>query len=115
MITLTKLCRSAGLSRKILQDYDRLGLLKHCAETPGGYWLYEEDALDRLALIQLLRHAGYTRQELLPILDPPDAPISVMLDMVQTALQCRQHQIDQLLHRVELMRLKQEEPTLKAE
>ena len=37
MITLTMLSRETGVSRRVLQDYDRLGLLRHRAETPGGY------------------------------------------------------------------------------
>ena len=76
MITLRQMEQLTGVSRRMLQDYNKIGLLKYRGKTPGGYWLYDEADADRLAAIQLLRSYGFTRKEVLLLLGDPDQPVS---------------------------------------
>ena len=109
MITLTMLSRETGVSRRVLQDYDRLGLLRHRAETPGGYWLYNDADAERLQLIQALRSAGYTRQEVARLLPDPAQPLEDALEQIETSLRERQSQLTLLLVQVRQMRARQQE------
>ena len=54
MYSLSKVCRLMGVTRRTLQGYSEIGLLNPSAKTKGGYWQYDEKALETLALIQIL-------------------------------------------------------------
>ncbi len=105
MIPLTKMCQMTGVNRRILQDYNALGLLKPCRLTPGGYWLYHEEDVSRLNLIQLLRSHGYTRREVLTILGTQEADLEELLERARHALLERRDRLNQLLEHIELLRL----------
>ncbi len=109
MITLTTLSRQTGVSRRVLQDYDRLGLLRHRTETPGGYWLYDAADVERLQMIQALRGAGYTRQEVARLLPDPEQPLEDALEQIEASLRARQSQLTLLLVHVRRMRARQQE------
>ena len=80
MITLTRLCQLTGVSRRTLQGYDEMGLLRHRDTTPGGHWLYDASDAERLAVIQLLRQHGFTRKEILQLLPNLPQPLEEMLE-----------------------------------
>lgn len=94
MITLTKLCQLTGLTRRVLQDYDRIGLLRRHSQTPGGYWMYEESALERLQMIQLLRSHGCSRQEVLEALGTQNDSAQELLEKGIAALQKKRELIE---------------------
>lgn len=106
MLTLAQLSQLSGVSRRTLQDYDAMGLLKHHETTAGGYWLYAEEDADRLQLIQLLRRSGCTRKELLPIFSDASATPLQLLERVREALLTRRERINQLLQHVDMARLR---------
>lgn len=105
MITMRQMEELTGVSRRMLQDYDTLGLLRHRDTTPGGYWLYNEDDIERLITIQLLRSHGYTRKDVLRLLGDPDQPLPDLLRHAECALQERRTAIDRILRRLRLLRL----------
>lgn len=53
-----------GATRKALQEYDKMGLVHPTTKTEGGYWLYDDDALMTINVIQLFTMVGYTRKEI---------------------------------------------------
>lgn len=52
MYKLSEVCRKIGVTRRTLQGYNELGLVKPSAKTEAGYWLYDEEAIGKLAIIQ---------------------------------------------------------------
>lgn len=104
MLTTTQLCDLTGVSRRTLQDYNELGLLKPRNMTPGGYWLYAAEDAERLYIIQLLRRFGYTRKELRDVINDPDAPFEALLDSVQASLAQRREQLDGLMDHIARLR-----------
>lgn len=109
MITLRQMEQLTGVSRRMLQDYNKIGLLKYRGKTPGGYWLYDEADADRLAAIQLLRSYGFTRKEVLLLLGDPDQPVSDVIRHAETALLERRDSIDQVLIQLRKIRRAGEE------
>lgn len=103
MITLSKLMELSGVSRRVLQDYNKLGLLPYRSQTPGGYWLYADNDVERLAVIQLLRHSGCSRQEILQAMNNPDEPFATLSERAQRLLQEKRSQIDSALEQLRQM------------
>jgi MerR family transcriptional regulator, redox-sensitive transcriptional activator SoxR len=63
-----ELARRAGLKPTALRYYERIGLLPK-AERVGGQRRYDESALDRLAVIELAKQAGFTLAEIRTLLN----------------------------------------------
>ena len=104
MITLRQLEQLTGVSRRMLQDYNQLGLLKYRGKTPGGYWLYEEDDVNRLAAIQLLRAHGMSRKEIADLFGDADQPLPDIVHHAEEALIQRRNAIDQVLRQLQEIR-----------
>ena len=63
----------SGLSRRTLQYYDEIGLLKPAAIKPSGYRLYDEQSLERLWRILFYKELGFSLEEIKKILDTDPA------------------------------------------
>lgn len=112
MLTITQMRRLTGVSRRTLQDYDALGLLKHRDTTPGGYWLYADEDVERLSVIQMLHHFGYTRKEIGEVIDDPGISLNQLLDRAQASLERKRDHISGLLNHIRFIRLQQELPPI---
>lgn len=62
--TISRLAGVAGVSVHIVRDYVLRGLVHPVRRTPGGYGLYDEQALARLRLMRALFEAGIGLDEL---------------------------------------------------
>ena len=62
MKRLSEVCKLVGVTRRTLQEYDKVELLKPTSKTEAGYWLYDEAAIQRLMLIQIFVEADYERK-----------------------------------------------------
>ena len=62
-----ELSRRTGVSVRSLRYYEQQDMLRS-ARTAGGQRVYEEDAVDRVALIQVLFGAGVGSRDLVEIL-----------------------------------------------
>ena len=69
LMKISEVTKQVGVSRKALQEYDKLDLVHPTATTEGGYWLYDEDAVDKISTIQLFSMVGYTRKEIKEFID----------------------------------------------
>ena len=58
MKRLSEVCKLVGVTRRTLQEYDKVELLKPTSKTEAGYWLYDEAAIQRL-----IKHM-YRRQKI---------------------------------------------------
>lgn len=69
LMKISEIEKTVGASRKALQEYDKLDMVHPTAKAEGGYWLYDEKAVDRIRTIQLFSMIGYTRKEIKEFLD----------------------------------------------
>lgn len=105
MLTRTQMENLTGVTRRMLQDYNDMGLLRFREKTPGGYWLYAEEDLDRLAVIQVLRNFGFSRSDIKEILNDPNASATELMNRAEAALLEQRRKLDQQLRTLRLIRL----------
>ena len=105
MKKLSEVCKLVGVTRRTLQEYDRINLLKPTAKTEGGYWLYDDSAIEKLMAIQIFVEAGYTRKAIKEISDSSTADLKTELDKVSTFLVEKRKRIEGLLNYIEWMKL----------
>ena len=63
MLTIGEVSRRTGIAASALRYYEREGLIPR-AERRGGKRVFGEDVLDRIALIQTCKTAGFTLREI---------------------------------------------------
>ena len=64
LMTIGKAAEESGLSSDTIRYYERLQLLRRPRRSPGGYRLYDDNALDRLRLIRRARSIGFSLTEI---------------------------------------------------
>ena len=105
---LSEVVQETGLSRKALQEYDRLGIVSPTSKTEGGYWLYDEQAVDKLRLVSTFRLVGYSRAQIKELLDSADGDnidiLSANLGKALDALRKKKEQIDKTMQLLEFER-----------
>ena len=66
-----EVCELTGVSRRALQGFNEMGLLKPSKIEDNGYWYYDAEAIAKLKDILVFQDLGYTRAEILEILENP--------------------------------------------
>ena len=102
MKKISEVCKITGVTRRTLQEYNKIGLLKPSAKTEGGYWLYDEEAVNTLILIQIFIEAGYERRQIQSILESNN--LSPDLDHLITELKEQQKRLDGIIRYIEMFR-----------
>lgn len=69
LMRISEITKQIGVSRKALQEYDKMDLVHPTTTTEGGYWLYDEDAVGKISIIQFFSMVGYTRKEIKEFID----------------------------------------------
>ncbi len=69
MFQIGELAERVGLSLRTVRYYEEMGLLSPKKRSEGGFRLYTEDQVDRLALIKQMKPLGFTISEMRELLD----------------------------------------------
>ena len=64
-------CRQAGVSKELVRHYESLGLISSSSVQAGSrvYREFDEQALNRLYLVQKAKNMGLTLKQIKPLLD----------------------------------------------
>ena len=73
LLQIGEVADRVGLSLRTVRYYEEQGLLAPETRSSGGFRLYSEDQVDRLALIKQMKPIGFTVQEMCELLDARDA------------------------------------------
>jgi DNA-binding transcriptional MerR regulator len=73
MMQIGEVADRVGLSLRTVRYYEEMGLIEPQTRTEGGFRLYTEAHVDRLALIKRMKPLGFTVQEMRELLDARDA------------------------------------------
>jgi DNA-binding transcriptional MerR regulator len=100
-LLITELSRASGFPSSALRYYERVGLLAPSGRSEGGYRLYDERAVDRLAFIGRAKRLGLTLDEIGDLVelweDGPCAPVQTRLSgLVDAKVAGLDAQIDEL-------------------
>jgi len=105
MKKLSEVCKIVGITRRTLQEYDRINLVKPSAKTEAGYWLYDDAAIEKLILIRLYLEAGYKRTDIKRILESPMKDVTSTFDAMIEMLEERRRRIDGMIGTVRTMQM----------
>ena len=96
--TISRLAGAAGVSVHVVRDYVLRGLVHPARRTPGGYGLYDEQALARLRLMRALFEAGIGLDELNRLCHALDADgdAAECLARLRTWLAARRERLESL-------------------
>ena len=85
MKTIREVCKIVGVTRRTLQEYDRIGLLspsnKDSRSSSNDAWLYSDQDIWTLIQIQTLIVAGMKRKEIKELLTDPDFKMAQTLSL----------------------------------
>ena len=99
MKTVKEIATITHVSVRTLHHYDAIGLLKPTKITEAGYRLYDDEALERLYLILLVRELEFPLNEIREILDAPDFDRNRVLEQQVELLKAK---VDHLQTRIHL-------------
>ncbi|WP_369809822.1 MerR family transcriptional regulator [Parafrankia sp. EUN1f] len=71
-LQIGEVAERVGLSLRTVRYYEEAGLLVPTGRTPGGFRLYDDDAVDRLLLIKRMKPLGFTLEEMRSLLTVRD-------------------------------------------
>lgn len=71
LITLREMCAQVGVSRRVIQCYEKAGLMKSTDKNKYGYLLYAEEMLVRAKRIRFLQELGFRLNDIKNIIDAP--------------------------------------------
>jgi MerR family transcriptional regulator, copper efflux regulator len=73
LLQIGEVAERVGLSLRTVRYYEEQGLLTPESRTSGGFRLFSEEQVRRLALIKQMKPIGFTIQEMRELLDARDA------------------------------------------
>ena len=88
-----------------MQGYDEIGLLHPSKKTDAGYWLYNDEAVAKLLLIQVLVEAGYERKDIKTFLEDPQFDWKQPLDQLIAILTKKKDRLQGLINTVKIMNI----------
>lgn len=71
LITLREMCALVGVSRRVIQGYEKAGIMKSTDRNKYGYLLYDKDMLTRAKKIRFLQELGFRLNDIKDIIDAP--------------------------------------------
>lgn len=106
MMTIGALSRRTGVAVKTLREYEDLGFIYTAGRSPGGYRLFDDEALWCVQVVLTMRGLGLTLAEMQGLtrlyLDQPDSAFGPRLATVLAEVRDRTaRQIDELGQRLE--------------
>ena len=104
MKKLSEVCKIVGVTRRTLQEYDKIGLL-HPTEIrgEGNYWYYDDTALMKLRAIRIFIEAGYDRRKIKELLESPETDLSEEFEKIIDILEEKKKHIDGVIRTIKVM------------
>lgn len=98
MKTVNEVSKLTGVSRRTLQYYDKIGLLRPTEYTESGYRLYDDAALERLQQILLFRELEFPIKDIKDIVTRSDFDKKKALDQQMELLELKKEHIENLIN-----------------
>jgi DNA-binding transcriptional MerR regulator len=99
-LKIGEVSRLSGIGVEALRFYEKSGLLDRPGRTYGGYRLYDESVLERLAFIKQAQVLGFTLDEIKQLISHKSAgenPCAEVREIVRTRLTELNERIEQLI------------------
>ena len=96
-MTLHQLCEELNISRRAVQGYEKMELVRATGRTKHGYLLYGPEAQDQIRRIRFYQEVGFTLREIKALWSLPASQQRVILLKKQRELQEKQARISDVL------------------
>lgn len=80
MKKLKEVCHEAGVSRRAVQGYENVGLVRATAKNKYGHLLYDELEEERIKRIKLFQDMGLSLKEIAAVIDASDEVLKPVLE-----------------------------------
>lgn len=97
--TLREVCILLDISRRAIQGYEKVGLVRYTNKNKYGHLLYDEMMVNRIAFIQFLQQIGFTLKEITVFIDYPSKEITKILNQRIHYLENRKEEMDALIQK----------------
>jgi len=101
MKKLSEVSKIIGVTRRTLQEYDKIGLLHPTSKSESGYWLYDDETIQKLMFIQIFVEAGYERKRIKALLESDNVDLNEEYKNVISILKDKRRRIDGMINTVE--------------
>ena len=105
MKKLSEVCKIVGVTRRTLQEYDKIGLLKPTSKTESGYWLYDDRAIQALFAIQVFVECGYKRKAIKSLFASNTLGVIDELDHLIEPLEEKRKRIDGMINTIRILEI----------
>lgn len=97
MRTTSQVAELTGISKRTLQYYDEIGILKPSCLTQSGYRLYNDDAMQKLQQILFFKELGFTLKEIHVLIQKPDFDRIAAFKKQKELFLIKRNRIDRLI------------------
>ena len=99
MMTLREVCNSLGVSRRVVQGYEKVGLVVSSGKNKYGNLLYDEVAVEKIHCIKQYQDFGFKVKEIAELMKATD---DVYVEMMSKRLEIMKVQLNSLVTNIEL-------------
>lgn len=78
--TLQEIYNTLGITRRVIQGYEEIGLVKAADKNKYGYLLYGEDEIKRIQKVKLYQEFGFKLKEIKNLIDAPNHIVKAALE-----------------------------------
>lgn len=71
-ITLREVCQQVGVSRRVIQGYEKMNMVRATGKNKYGYLLYDQEAVNQIREIKMYRDMGFSMRETRELMNVSD-------------------------------------------
>ena len=91
--TLSEICKDLNVSRKVIQGYEKHGLVGSCGKDKNGRRIYDGKTVDRIIRIRFYQKIGFSIKEIKDLIDRDD-------EQIKHILLSKQADLDEMIRRL---------------
>lgn len=103
LMTLREICKKGGVSRRMLQEYERNKLVSSVARNKYGHLLYDKLCLDKVKTIRLYQRMGFNLKDICDLMSMDNVKLKICLIAQLKILNAKRDEILELIDITKMM------------
>ena len=101
--TLQEIHKALGITRRAIQGYEEIGLVRASDKNKYGHLLYGENELKRIEKIKMYQEFGFRLKEIKELMDAPNHIVKATLERRVEKLKKEQEKLNTLILQAEAL------------
>lgn len=101
--TLQEIHKTLGITRRAIQGYEEIGLVRASDKNKYGHLLYGENELKRIEKIKMYQEFGFRLKEIKELMDAPNHIVKATLERRVEKLKKEQEKLNTLILQAEAL------------